>query len=242
MELKILHYFLLIGFTMFGIITNSLSFNPIRFHCDNYILNTYLYFILSWGILLATNATLYSKNVELHDLFSGPFTILLMLSSLSLLIGLLYVPPSLFFTKHLLYILEIILFGIIMYPYYKNNREQFNQVGITTLLVLIMLTIISVMFKDLISDRWENYLIIGLISLIIARIIEIYKNVEHNDQYSRIITYLSVLIFSMFIMVDTKKIIVNADNCVNPDYINESLSLFLDSINLFQNIYRLKQE
>ena len=69
MELKVLHYFLLIGFTMFGIITNSLSFNPIRFHCDNYVLNTYLYFILSWGIIMATNSTLKKMDIKLNDLF-----------------------------------------------------------------------------------------------------------------------------------------------------------------------------
>ena len=242
MELKVLHYFLLIGFTMFGIITNSLSFNPIRFHCDNYILNTYLYFILSWGILLATNASLYDRKIELHDIFSGPFTILLMVSSLALLIGLLFIPPSMFFTKHLLYIIQMVMLGIIMYPYYKNNREQFNQVGLTTLLMLIFLTIISVMFQDLISDRWENYLIVGLLSLIIARFIEIFKNINYDSTYSRIVTYASILIFSLFIMVDTKKIIVNAENCINPDYINESINLFLDSINLFQNLYTVRSD
>ena len=40
-------------------------------------------------------------------------------------------------------------------------------------------------------------------------------------------------------MYDTKKIIVNADNCVNPDYINESINLFLDTLNLFQTNYML---
>ena len=34
-------------------------------------------------------------------------------------------------------------------------------------------------------------------------------------------------------------IIINAENCVNPDYINESVNLFLDSVNLFTNIYRV---
>ena len=165
-----------------------------------------------------------------------------MVSSIALLIGLLFIPPSMFFTKHLLYIIQMVMFGIIIYPYYKNNREQFNQVGLTTLLMLIFLTIISVMFQDLISDRWENYLIVGLLSLIIARFIEIFKNINYDSTYSRIVTYASILIFSLFIMVDTKKIIVNAENCINPDYINESISLFLDSINLFQNLYAVRSD
>ena len=38
-------------------------------------------------------------------------------------------------------------------------------------------------------------------------------------------------------MYDTKKVLVNADKCVNPDYINESINLVLDSLNLFTSIY-----
>ena len=103
MEINIIHYFLIIGLTIYGIITNSIQFNPIQFQCDNYILNSYLYFILSWAILMSTNKVLFDKKIELHELFSGPFTILLMVSTFALLIGLLYIPPQMFFTKHILY-------------------------------------------------------------------------------------------------------------------------------------------
>ena len=46
-----------------------------------------------------------------------------------------------------------------------------------------------------------------------------------------------VMAISLILMYDTKKIIVNAENCYNPDYINESLSLLLDSINIFSNLF-----
>ena len=115
MNTDVLYYTLLIGFTILGIFKNSLSLNPIRFHCNNYVLNTYLYFILSWGIMMATTTTLKNLDVKLNDLFSGPFTILLALSSICLLVGLLFVPPELFFTKHVLYIAEMMLLGIIQY-------------------------------------------------------------------------------------------------------------------------------
>ena len=59
MNNEILKYVLLIGFSVFGIINNSLDFNPIRFKCENYILNSYLYFLLSWGIILTTITQLY---------------------------------------------------------------------------------------------------------------------------------------------------------------------------------------
>lgn len=237
MEIKVLHYFILIGLTVFFIIQNSLSFNPIQFHCDNYVLNTYLYFILSWGIIMATNASLENYNLELHEIFSGPFTILLMVSTLALLVGLLFTPPKLFFTKHFLYIIQIVLFGVLMYPYYKTNKELFFNVALSLLIILIILTLLTFSFPKLIKDWWGNYLLIALVGLIVARLVEIFRKTSYNSYNSKLISYISIIIFSLFVMYDTKKIIINANNCYNPDYINESLHLFIDSINLFQNLF-----
>jgi len=238
MNKEILYYAILIGFTVLGIFTNSLDFNPIGFQCDNYVLNTYLYFILSWAIVMATNSTLKSKNVKLSDLFSGPLTILLFVGSLALLMAVYFTPPKMFFTKHILYITQMVLFGLFLYPYYLNNKNLFHHIGITTLLMLVILSGIAFSFPYLIKNSWGMYLFIGLIGIIIARFVEMFIK-KDNKKYSRVISYVAIVLFSLLIMYDTKKIIVNANNCVNPDYINESLGLFLDSINLFQNNYIL---
>lgn len=239
MNKEIIHYCLLIGFTVFGIFKNSLSLNPIRFHCDNYILNTYLYFILSWGIIMATNSVLKLHDVKLKDLFSGPFTILLALASIMLLFALMVVPPQLFLTKHALYITEIVLLGILLYPYYITNTSLFYHVGITTFLILLCLSTFVYLFPDIVKDSWGTYLLIALFSLIISRVVEIFITIKYPEYKTnnKAISYISIIIFSLILMYDTKKIIVNAENCYNPDYINESLSLLLDSINIFSNLF-----
>jgi len=237
MEIKLLHYCLTIGVLVLAIAKNSLSYNPIRFHCDNYILNTYLYFLLSWGIVMACNTYLEEKNIKLHDLFSGPFTILLALGSIGLIVGLLFVPPQMFFTKHLLYIMWVMFMGIMMYPMYAKNKNLFYHVGLTTFLLLLVLSIFAYARPDLIKNSWGTYLFIMLITLLGARLIELFAGFKHNSNYSRVISYISIVVFSLYVMFDTKNIIINADNCVNPDYINESVNLFLDSMNLFTNIY-----
>jgi len=242
MNNEVLRYVLLVAFSIFGIIGNSVSFNPIRFHCENYILNNYLYIILSWGIVLTTVSGFKAKGIKLEDLFTGPFTILLAFGSIMLLVGLLFVPPKLFFTKHLLFIFQIILFGIIIYPYYIKNKDLFEHVGITTLFILVALSAITYMNQDIIKDSMGSYLLIGLIGLILARFVEIfitYRNKEIPSTYSRVLSYIAIGLFSLFMMYDTKKLIINSKNCVNPDYINESLNLFLDSINMFTSLYRV---
>tara|TARA_B110000208_G_scaffold191887_1_gene260745 strand:- start:5695 stop:6276 length:582 start_codon:yes stop_codon:yes gene_type:complete len=192
---------------------------------------------------MATNSTLHSNNVSLQDLFSGPFTILLALASIMLLFALMVVPPRLFFTKHALYITEMILLGILLYPYYVKNQSLFYHVGITTFIILIVLSGFVYLFPDLIKDSWGNYLLTALLGLIIARVVELFIVIQYPEYKTnhKLISYISVTIFSLLIMYDTKKIIVNANNCYNPDYINESLSLLLDSVNIFSNIFMINE-
>jgi len=242
MNSDILKYVLLIAFSVLGIIRNSISLNPLRFQCDNFILNNYLYVILSWGIMLTTVASLKHNNVELHTLFTGPFTILLSLSSIALLMGLLFMPPTFFFTKHILYIFQIILMGVLIYPLYVNNIDLFRQVGLSTLMLVSTLSLIIYLFPNIMKDSIYTYLFIGLIGLTIARLVEIfmvYKNKKIDSRYNRTLSYISVFLFSLFIMYDTKRLFSDAQNCINPDYINNSLNLFLDSVNIFTNMYNI---
>jgi len=243
MNSDILKYVLIVALSVFGIMKNSVSLNPIRFHCDNYILNNYLYIILSWGIVLTTVATLYNKNVALSSLFTGPFTILLSVGSIMLLVGLLFIPPSYFFTKHIMFIFQIILMGLIIYPLYVKNVPLFKQVALSTLFIMVALSMVVYLKPDIIKQNIGIYLLIALFSLLIGRLVEMFlviKNKKPYNNYSRILSYIAVALFSIFIMYDTKRLIVGAQNCVNPDYINNSLNLFLDSINMFTNMYHLR--
>ena len=166
------------------------------------------------------------------------------MSSICLLVGLLFIPPKLFFTKHFLYIAEMILLGITLYPYFINNKSLFYHIALTTLSVLVCLSLITFYAPQIVKDSWFMYLFIGLIALVIARIIELimtYRNKE-RPKFSKWISYISILLFSLFIMYDTKKVIDNANQCVNPDYINESINLVLDSLNLFTNLYDVNRE
>ena len=66
-----------------------------------------------------------------------------------------------------------------------------------------------------------------------------YNKIEPKNKYGRFISYITIIIFIMFILYDTKKVQENAKNCITADYINESLNLYLDTINLFANIYNV---
>jgi FtsH-binding integral membrane protein len=243
MDFEILKYVLVIAFSVLGIMKNSIGFKngfP-QFVCSNYVLNTYLYLVLSWGIILSTVVSLNKFKVPLNTLFSGPVTIMLFLTSIVMIIGLTIMPPKYFLTKHVMYLFEIAILGVFLYPMYVNNKSLFNHVGLTTLIVLIGLSVISYYNQDLIKESWGYYLFFALVVLLIARCVEMFLLYNQSiDRSSKLISYVAIGLFALYIMYDTKKVIVNSKNCVNPDYIRESLNLFLDSLNMFTNIYHVR--
>ena len=132
--------------------------------------------------------------------------------------------------------------GVLIYPLYVNNIDLFKQVGLSTLMLVTTLSLVIYLFPNIMKDSIYTYLFIGLIGLTIARLVElfmVYKNQKIDSNYNRILSYISVFLFSLFIMYDTKRLFIGAQNCTNPDYINNSLNLFLDSVNIFTNMYNI---
>ena len=79
MNYKLLSSSLSIVLAIFLIGHNSLSFNPIRFHCPNYILNSYLYLFLSIAILASSILSIESQDVNINKLFAGNSKYLLLI-------------------------------------------------------------------------------------------------------------------------------------------------------------------
>ena len=52
-------------------------------------------------------------------------------------------------------------------------------------------------------------------------------------------TYFFIVVFMVFILYDTKRLQINAKECVKADYIKESLGLFLDIFNIFVRVLSL---
>jgi FtsH-binding integral membrane protein len=244
MDYQLLSSILSIVLTIYMIIKNSLSFNPVRFHCPNYILNTYLYTFLSIAILITTILSIKKINISLEQIFTGPGRFLLLLLSILLIVAVMTVSPKLFFTKHVIWILYLILMGTILYPIYDTYKESFTHSAVTTAGIMVFLSTIAFMKPELISLSWSNTLLMLTVSLLITSISErvlAYNSLIDNQKYNKLISYGSVMLFSFWVLYDTKRVIINAENCINPDYINQSLDFVLDSLNIFTNIINIKE-
>jgi FtsH-binding integral membrane protein len=65
------------------------------------------------------------------------------------------------------------------------------------------------------------------------------KDYTVKSKWFRLISYFVVGLFMIFILYDTKRLQINAKQCVVADYISESLKLFLDIWNIFIRLLSL---
>jgi len=241
MNYLLLSSLLIILISGIGIFFNSFSLNPLAFKCSNYVLNTYLYLALSLAIIFASIASLPSFINFSSFLLSTGGIITFAILSFILLFAVMFTNPKNIIRKHLLYLGLLLSFSFIMYQLYVANPPLFKEVGITTSILIVLLVGLSYFKPDLIGESWSTGLFFTLLGLVIARVVELIfigtNNLGYHSTFSRLITYVGIGLFSLYLVYDGGKVVRNANNCVNADYISESLNLVLDSINLFNNIY-----
>jgi FtsH-binding integral membrane protein len=247
-------YIFIATIVMIAIFANSFSFEPVfRFQCKNYVLNTYLYFLLTWSLSLMIVHildTLYTSKGQTFlstPIFQNWTLIMIMFVVVFVLM---MWTRNLFYVQHLVYIVWIFLVGCILYMIFSKNRGLFYQVVGTAFIILIMLTFISVKNPGLISPSMFMYMIAALVVLIIARIVELFLytfnviDLEKTRTSSRAMSYIAIILFSLFIIYDTDAIQKDARLCnistVPPNYINSSSGIFLDTLNMVMNLFNIQ--
>jgi len=234
--------FLFLIFALIIIITSIINsaIKNNKFTCNKYIFNTYLYILLSLIIvsLVVISLDYYGDGIKMIQNFSQFNMILLFIVTIFLLISTMMISPNQILLKHSVWLLYIISMGLLLFPVYIFTRYNNTLIStlLTTLTVVIVLSIFAFYKPELISLQWGTILFMLLLSGIVLSIFNLIFN--KNDKYnlSFWLSYGFIVLFSFFILYDTKKLQVNAKNCIQADYINESIGLFLDIINLFTNI------
>ena len=224
---------------IFGILNNAIKDG--RFVCNRYILNTYLYVILAFNIIAIQMLLMDYNNITFRPsfmLFIGIFII-----TIACIFIMHSITPDKLILKHCVWLIFMLLLGLIFYPMYSmTNREMIVSAISTTLLLFLGLSAIAYSRPDLISFSWGPVLLmllIGGIILELSFLAFLPRNVN-NSMYLRMMSYFFIGVFMVFIMYDTKRLMVNAKKCVIADYIQESLKLFLDLYNIFIRLLSLR--
>lgn len=218
-----------LSFIVIMIVTLHTSSSNLVWNCNHPLLSNYLY------LVLAINASWYFSTVMPSSVNVAAY-IACVIGIFILLFVIITMPARLFVLKHVVWFVYLAALTYIFIPTLAASQNLMTTAFITVIL-FIALSFIANVFRDKISPGWGKYLLMALIGLIMVMIVALF--LPRNDQFMRTISYITVGLFSLFIMVDTKRLLM--DNCSNPDYINSSMNLFLDALNIFSAVNTLNK-
>ena len=142
-----------------------------------------------------------------------------------------------FLTKQILFGLFSILFGLILSQsiHLINDPKLVESAAYATLINFVLMFIFGLIIIYLNYDlSWlGGILFVGLLLLITVQFIGFFT--DHSNQYYKNMSYITVAIFSVYILYDTNRILLKFQNKSKSDCINGAMEYYLDILNLFTN-------
>lgn len=228
---------LLIVTTVFFVYTRSFR-NDVP-TCNGYITNVYLYVLLALLLLAFSVLFIAKRRIPITNTKS----LLAFIVAISVLFGIYMVRPESVLLNHLLWVIFILSLSVSMYVIwrYSTARGIFTSTLLITILLVAGLSLLAHLRPNLISLNWGTGLTVALLAGILAWVIPLLFGAKMSNYY-KFLSAGFVVIFMLLILYDTKLLRVKAALCAQtgiPDYPKDSLGLFLDVINLFNNVSML---
>lgn len=196
--------------------------------CQDRIPITYLMlgFCLASFVALEYLLQIYQVNVNLIVSF---------LFAIALLVATQFSTPNTWM-KTVLFALFIIAMSLILQPLFRLA----DRVGIakpallTVCLWFMVLTVVSIFYPQMITPRWGNILFFSLVALLLVRIVMMFT--RPTSKMVQISAYIGIVIFSGYVLYDSKLMRQKANQCKHPyDFIDNLLKLFLNFVNLWSD-------
>lgn len=218
------------------------------FTCKKYIMNTYLYVILSFILLSLLITLLNDNNVSIT--FTGMNYLALFLILIGLVISLNFIVPDTrlkMIMKHIVWLVILLLFALQLSLLVKYTSQGIlSNALLTTGLLVLVLTAIAFLKPEWISLKMGPILFFLLLAGIIfeASALLFFREqyLVKNKWLYKGVAYAFIALFMGFLLYDTKRLQVRARACKIADYIRESFSIFLDILNLFLRILSLNRK
>ena len=218
------------------------------FTCQKYIMNTYLYVILSFILLSLLITLLNDNNVSIT--FTGMNYLALFLILIGLVISLNFIVPDTkmkMIIKHIVWLVILLLFALQLSLLVKYTSQGIlSNALLTTGLLVVVLTAIAFLKPEWISLKMGPILFFLLLAGIIfeASALLFFREqyLVKNKWLYKGAAYGFIALFMGFLLYDTKRLQVRARACKIADYIRESFSIFLDILNLFLRILSLNRK
>ncbi len=219
-----------------------------------YIMNTYAYIL--FAILAISGTVLYIDNHHQEIAITAYMNFFVMFILLiTTLFATIAISPENYIIKHIAWLAFLAIVGIMIYPSAKLALIKGQLWNIIISLACIVGTLSFIAYTKPLGTylSWGNMLTTCLVGLIIFEVVDMLFFADNNTNKfitrTKIYSWITIILFSGFMLYDTQKLILHAkiynSKCSNTinlqqlscvDYPSESLSLFLDIINLFSSM------
>ena len=139
----------------------------------------------------------------------------------------------------LVFLVFSIIIGLLIYNVsQKLDNNSLNTATFSSIFIFFLMSIFAFILKKFNYDIGfiGLYLFAFLIGLIIAQIIMIFT--KPNKNIKKIVLYIGIILFSIFVMYDTNQILFRY-KIYKGDYIKPAMDFYLDFINIFIKLLSL---
>lgn len=198
-----------------------------------------IFFTLIIQLVVSVLTMKYDQEKNLLGNFMKTNKYLLQIGLIICFLGIFYgiYKTQSFLIKQLLFGLLSIIMGLILSAivHIINDPRLIESAAISTLInfgLMFILGLVIVYFGYDLS--WLGIiLLVGLFVLIAVQVIGMFS--PQSDETHKMIAYASVVIFSLYILYDTNKILLKYQNKSKSDCIVGAIDYYLDIINLFED-------
>jgi FtsH-binding integral membrane protein len=173
-------------------------------------------------------------NINTH-IIDNKLNLILLVLTLFIIIFLLSLVEMHPFFKFILFTLFSAITGILLSKvknYTSRDIIKTSLLGVLGIFVsMFLFGVLLIIFGINLGYKFGLILLYSLLVLIICTIVSFFMN--NFNFYHKIFAIVGLIIFSIFIIYDTNKILQRTNN---DDYISASLDYYLDIINIFNNL------
>tara|TARA_B100000945_G_C20389837_1_gene601640 strand:+ start:502 stop:1215 length:714 start_codon:yes stop_codon:yes gene_type:complete len=217
-------------------ITYLSSFKSGKPICNRYLINHFLH--------LTTIITLYIYFINVFDdkKIKRNITSLIISIVLLIVLSIIYQKTTNILLKYILIILIIGTLAFLSERYYKKyDKEEFKKVVIKLIGILLICIFIAIFFPGIMKPKIEYYLFFCLLILLLSRLVDYFFL---NKKYDTIISTLVIIVFSGFMIYDTKRVLDFKKLCINkgvqPNYLTNIFNMFINILNMFNNLLNIE--
>jgi FtsH-binding integral membrane protein len=225
--------------------------------CDNYLLNTYLYIILS--ILLMFMVVLINDKFGLFNSLLAWMShgtiyrivvtfIVLLIVLIGLIITLQIIKPTNVVASNLIWATLVVTLGIFLIPtiWFARLTDVVGLSSMLTILITIVVGFLGYYYgNEIVTFDWDKYLNIALLVLVLVIFIGMFmiRNPATMTMFYYIISIIGLIIFGLLLLSNHKQLKENADKCIDgqavPNYPVESFNIFIKMLNIFQDLVHI---